>query len=74
MKERARDGDPLLLPKRLIQTIEDIANEGQRAYLINVLWREYCLALENSGNDEFERLSIEGESMASLCFSSVASA
>lgn len=54
----------MLLTKRMIDTIEDIADEGQHAYLISVLWKEYRLALKSSGSDEFERLSIEGEFMA----------
>jgi hypothetical protein len=54
----------MLLTRRMILTIEDIANEGQHAYLINVLWREYRLAVDQSGADEFERLSVEGEFMA----------
>lgn len=51
----------MLLTRRMINTIEDIADEGQHAYLINVLWKEYRLAIEDSGTDEFERICIEGE-------------
>lgn len=54
----------MLLSSRMIHTIEDIADEGQHAYLINILWKEYRLAIENSGADEFERICIEGEFMA----------
>jgi len=54
----------MLLTRRMINTIEDIADEGQHAYLINVLWKEYRLAVESSDADEFERICIEGEFIA----------
>ena len=54
----------MLLSSRMIHTIEDIADEGQHAYLISVLWKEYRLAIENSGADEFDRICIEGEFMS----------
>jgi len=54
----------MLLTRRMINTVEDIAEEGQHAYLISVLWKEYRLAVENSGADEFERICVEGEFMA----------
>ena len=54
----------MLLSQRMIHTIEDIAEEGQHSYLIHLLWREYRLALEISGDDECERLCVEGEFMA----------
>ena len=54
----------MLLTRRMINTIEDIADEGQHAYLINILWKEYRLALEKSGDDEFDRICVEGEFMA----------
>lgn len=54
----------MLLTRRMIDTIEDIADEGQHAYLINILWKEYRLAIENSGADEYERICVEGEFMS----------
>ncbi|PXA05736.1 hypothetical protein DDZ13_02375 [Coraliomargarita sinensis] len=54
----------MLLTRRMIQTVEDIADEGQHSYLIHVLWQEYRLALEISGCSEAERISVEGEFMA----------
>ena len=54
----------MLLSSRMIHTIEDIADEGQHAYLINILWKEYRLAVESNGADEFERICVEGEFMA----------
>jgi len=54
----------MLLTRRMINTIEDIADEGQHAYLIQILWKEYRLAIECSGADEFERISVEGEFMS----------
>ena len=54
----------MLLTSRMIHTIEDIADEGQHAYLICILWKEYRLAVENSGADEFERICVEGEFMS----------
>lgn len=54
----------MLLTQRMIHTVEDIADESQHAYLINVLWKEYRLAVEDSGADEFERICVEGEFMS----------
>jgi hypothetical protein len=54
----------MLLTRRMIHTIEDIADEGQHAYLINILWKEYRLAVETSRADEFERICVEGEFMS----------
>lgn len=51
----------MLLTRRMIHTIEDIADEGQHAYLVNILWKEYRLAIETSGADEYERICVEGE-------------
>jgi hypothetical protein len=48
----------------MIHTIEDIAEEGQHAYLVNVLWSDYRLALEATGLSETERISVEGEFLA----------
>jgi hypothetical protein len=54
----------MLLTRRMINTIEDIADETQHGYLISVLWKEYRLAVESSRADECDRLCIEGEFMA----------
>jgi len=54
----------MLLSSRMIHTIEDIADEGQHAYLISIIWKEYRLAVENAGADEFERICVEGEFMS----------
>lgn len=51
----------MLLTERMVHTIEDLADEGQHAYLIKVLWDDYRLALEDSGGDEFEQINVEGE-------------
>lgn len=53
----------MLLSERLVLTIEDIADEGQHAYLIQVLWNDYQLALKVSGTSEHDRICVEGEFM-----------
>jgi len=54
----------MLLTRRMINTVEDIADEGQHAYLVQILWKEYRLAIENTGADESERICVEGEFMS----------
>lgn len=34
----------MLLTKRLVETLDSLAADGQHAYLLNVLWKEYELA------------------------------
>ena len=51
----------MLLTERMVRTIEDIADEGQHAYLVSVLWSDYRLTLEATGQSEEQRISVEGE-------------
>jgi hypothetical protein len=51
----------MLFTDRLIRTIEDIAEEGQHGYLVNVLWADYRLTLESTGSNETDRVCVEGE-------------
>jgi len=51
----------MLLTRRMIHTIEDVADEGQHGYLVSVLWSDYKLALESTGSNETDRVCVEGE-------------
>jgi hypothetical protein len=53
----------MLLTERMVSIIEDLADEGQHAYLIKILWDDYRLAIDESGANEFDQINIEGEFM-----------
>lgn len=52
----------MLLTKRLAETLDSLADDGQHAYLLNVLWKEYKLALSEAEQAE-QTHRINGEFM-----------
>lgn len=52
----------MLLTERMVHFLENLAEEGQHAHLVSMLWKEYELARDKSEPDR--RLSIEGEFMS----------
>lgn len=50
----------MLLTQRMIEAVESIADEGQHAYLIKVLWDDYKLVAKDYA-DEDAPISVEGE-------------
>jgi len=52
----------MMLCERMVKTLEDMSQPGQRGHLLTVLWKEYQLAAEDA-EDPQAKLSIEGEFM-----------
>lgn len=53
----------MLFTQRMIEAVESIAEEGQHAYLVKVLWDDYRLVAKEYA-DEDAQISVEGEFLA----------
>lgn len=52
----------MLLTKRLVESIDTLANDGQHSYLLNVLWKEYERAADEAAEGSRTQ-TIDGEFM-----------
>jgi hypothetical protein len=53
----------MLVTERMFHFLEDLGDDGQHAYLLNILWKEYQLHLEQHGASA-DRQKIQGEFMS----------